>query len=38
VTHYTIPVGQFFPGTFDYLFFATAGESLFSNVQVSQVP
>jgi subtilisin family serine protease len=41
VTHYTIPVGLYFTGTFDYLFFATdhdvsspTAESLISNVEV----
>jgi hypothetical protein len=41
VTHYRIPVGQFYTGTFDYLFFAmdddaaTAAESLFTNVAIT---
>jgi hypothetical protein len=42
VTHYTIPIGQFYTGTFKYLVFANdhdvaspTGESLFSNVTVT---
>ena len=44
VTHYTIPVGQFYTGNFQYLFFindddsSAAGNSLYSNINVYEVP